>query len=230
MAKKHKTTETEIEAMLDEPAAVTGDTPIRQQWPESTETRTLQVTLPDTEVIERAQLLCKELREADDLANQKKASADHYKARIEAKEKEIEDSKAVVTSCKEDRPIVCRWIFETNGFTNEGAAIYHSEMKTLVRDDTGEYVAAMPITQSDRQMVLPLDESEATRANMEAIETAGYVLEETPARAEDIDAAFVLYRTDADADYLPVARDNLHEASILALEMIAHEKQLAAAA
>lgn len=226
MAKKQKTTESEIEAMLEEPAAVetTADTPLRQQWPESTETRTLQVTLPDTEVIERAQLLCKQLREAEDLSNQKKASADRYKSLIEEKEKEIEDSKTVVTSCKEDRAIVCRWIFETNGFNAQGAAIYHSEMKTLVRDDTGEYVAAMPITQSDRQMVLPLDQNEETRVNLDAIETAGYVLEETPARAEDIETPFVLYRTDADGDYLPVDRDNLHEASILALQMIAENE------
>lgn len=180
--KAKATFEIDNTAMLAEPAAtVATEAPVRLNWPASTETRELETELNDDQIIERGRLLVDHLRKADSLANQKKASADHFKALIEAEEETIEALSIIVKAGKDRCQVPCHWVFQANGPDKEliGFA-YHSELKTLVRDDTGAVVEIKPITPEDRQINLPLGDEEAHQVNMQAITDAGYTLVETP--------------------------------------------------
>lgn len=179
MAKKHNTTKAEQNQMLETPTGSATESPVRADWPESTEVRELSVSLTEPEINETARDLVDRLREVESLNASKKASADHYKSKIEEVEKKIEDLSTVVKSGKDRRSIPCRWLFQTNNFDASGAAIFHSEMKTLIREDTGEMVEVKPITSEDRQMNLPLSDEETMEVNMDAIADAGFTLAET---------------------------------------------------
>ena len=176
--------------LLESPAGTTA-APVRMPWHESTETRELPVLLTESAVIERARRMIDERRECEALADAKKASADRYKILIEEKEAEITISEDIVKTGKERAMIACRWIFEANGVDEIGKANYHSDMKTLVREDTGEAVEVRPITNEDRQVSLPLEPgSLADNVKLEMLTAAGWTVQETPEGTTDHEAAF----------------------------------------
>ena len=192
MAKsKPKTKDTgSLAEMLEAPAGVTTP-PVRLTWHESVETRELPVDLSETAVIERARQMITERRECDALADAKKASADKYKVLIEAKEAEITISEDVVNTGKTRVLVPCRWIFEANGVDAIGAPQYHSDMKTLLREDTGEAVQVLPITNEDRQVSLPLEMgSMADKVKTSLLAAAGWTVRETPAETTDHEAGY----------------------------------------
>ena len=219
MAKKHKTTDAEKDQMLETPAgaAIATETPFRADWPESTETRELNVSLTDDQIIEQSRVLIDKLREVETLTAAKKASADNYKTRIEEVEQKIEDVSIVVKSGKDRRQVPCRWLWQTNNFDASGAAIFHSEMKTLIREDTGEVVEVKPITFEDRQVNLPLGDEETLEMNQKAIMAAGYTLEETPDDST-LESPFVMIAPDGGET--PIQADSMAEAAAKARKHI----------
>jgi len=219
MAKPRKTTDEEKEQMLETPAgaAPAEDAAPRLDWPASTETREVTVVLTDEEHINVGFDLIKQINRTASLVASKKASAKEYAIQIdESKEKETEISEAYLTG-KARRRVSCTWHFQTNGFDSEGNLIPHSELKTLVRDDTGEKVEVVPITAEDRQLILPLGEEESLEVNMEAIIDAGYSLMETP-NESDLDSPFVL--TDPDGNETPIDADSKAEAAAAARRLL----------
>lgn len=220
MAKSRKTTQAEQDKMLETPAgsAVTTEPPLRLDWPESTEVRELNVELTEPQLIEQGRTLVDYLRECEDLVQKKKASADSFKSRIEAVEKKIEEVSLVVKSGKDRREMMCKWLFQTNGFDPAGEPIFHSELKTLVRSDSGEVVEIKPITSEDRQVNLPLGEEESLEINMKAITDAGHELKESPPDCE-LDSAFVL--EGPDGSVTPIYADSLAEAAVEARKHLA---------
>lgn len=220
MAKARKTTDEEKEQMLNTPAgtaAPLADAAPRLDWPASTETREVTVTLTDEEHIQVGFDLIQQINRTTALVANKKASAKEYAIKIdESKEKETEITEAYQTG-KARRRVACTWHFQTNGFDAAGNLIPHSELKTLVRDDTGEKVEVVPITAEDRQLILPLGEEESLEVNMEAIVDAGYSLAETPNDSE-WDAPFVL--TDPEGNETPIDADSKAEAAAAARRLL----------
>lgn len=195
--------------MLEQPAGEAIEQP-RQDWPESTETRQLQVNLTDEEIVEESRSLVRHLREVQSLESQKKASNDRFKAQIEEQEKLIEDLKTIVNSGKTRRDVSCSWQFEMNGHAAGGDRIPHSGMKTLIRDDTNETIKVKPITDEDRQLLLGLSYEESMEANLAAIESAGHTLAETDPES-DSDAPFTM-RDRATGEEFALYADSLAEA------------------
>lgn len=216
-----KKTKTKSDVMLEEPAgdAVPGNTVDvpKIDWPASTANRELGVELTDEEAHEEALKLIREMRHAESLRQQKKAAAKDYDARIEGVEKAIEDLSGIVQTKQLRREVPCHWVFESHGINEDGTPKFHSGMKTLVRDDTGEAVEVTPITQDDRQMILPIGDEEAYQLNMKAIEAAGYRLGEMPDN-DETDAAFAL--TTPDGEDLPIHADSLMDAAAHAITLL----------
>lgn len=156
-----KTPKKKSDAPLESPAGTAVDTPRAViEWPESTETRELDVSLSDEEAAEQGKILVQRLKEKAGLVSQKKASAKDYDAQIETVDEAIEKVSTVVSTQVERRGILCKWLYEVNGFDKDGKEIRHSEVKTLVRVDSGALVEVKPITSEERQMVLPLNDEE----------------------------------------------------------------------
>lgn len=198
-----------------------GEAPIRPDWPEATERREVTVTLTDDERITVGLDHIKQIGRTTALTAEKKATAKQYSIEIdESKQKEAEISEAYLSG-KARRMVSCTWKFQSNGYDANGVLLYHSELKTLVRDDTGEVVEIKPITAEDRQLILPLGEEESLEVHMAAITAAGYTLGETP-NDSDHDEPFLL--TAPDGNETPIQADSMAEAAAIA------QKHLPAAA
>jgi len=221
MAKPRKTTDEEKEQMLETPAGtatpLAEDAAPRLDWPAATETREVTVSLTDEEHIQVGFDLIKQISRTTALVASKKASAKEHEAKInESKEQEAEITDAYQTG-KVRRRVACTWHYQTNGRDAAGSLIPHSELKTLVRDDTGATVEVVPITAEDRQLILPLGEEESLEVNMEAITDAGYSLTETP-NESDLDSPFVL--VDPEGNETPIDADSKAEAAAAARRLL----------
>ncbi|MES2706376.1 MAG: hypothetical protein V4726_07210 [Verrucomicrobiota bacterium] len=220
MARKPKQNEEQkpdTAQLLDEPAgeAVAGNEPLKIEWPQSTAMRELSVTLTDEEAHEQALIIFREMGHAESLKQEKKATAKEFDSKIEAVEKEIAELIGIVREKKLRREVPCRWIFEAHGLDADGAPKHHSGMKTLVRDDTGEAVEVSPITQDDRQMVLPIGDEEAHGLNVGRLAELGYTVEETP---DDIEHTASFQAVNAGRGHtLPIHADSLAEAAAAAV-------------
>lgn len=182
-----KTAKKKSDAPLESPAGTAVDTPRAViEWPESTETRELDVSLSDEEAAERGKTLVQCLKEKASLVSQKKASAKEYDATIETVEEQIEKYSTVVQTQVERRAILCKWLHEVNGFDKDGKEIRHSEVKTLVRVDSGALVEVKPITSEERQMVLPLSDDERFAHDLDYLTTRGWEVVENPDSDEDM--------------------------------------------
>ena len=199
MAKKPKIEINEADAgkpadeMLEQPAAMQPtETPVRLEWPESTEVRELDTDLNDEQLVERGLSLVMHLGEAESLANQKKSSAERFKVLIE-EQQEVIDTLSLAIRAKKDRiKTPCRWVFQSNGYDADGALLFHSELKTLVREDTGAVVEIKPITADDRQLHLALGDEETLDGIKQQIEDAGFEVVEAPGEPGDGEAPFLL--------------------------------------
>lgn len=139
------------------------ETPLapKPSWPESLEHRILRCDLSEKET----QLYGKEQaelhQEIDGLTEEKKSCASNYKARIEEKGARARRIGNYITSGWQEKEVNCSWVYETAGRDQAtGEMIFHPEKKSLVREDTGEVVEIREITNDERQMALPIDETE----------------------------------------------------------------------
>lgn len=178
----------------------------RQDWPEVTETRRLAVNLTEGDIVEKSRQLIRGLRKIEELSTEKKASAARYAALIEEEEKGVEDASQIVNTGKDSKEVLCRWEFEVNDHDAEKCPIYHSGLKTLIRQDTLETVEVKPISADDRQMTLSIEtaDPEADRAALLAL---GWTVVESE---DDGDAAFLA--VDLDDQEVPIYADSLAEA------------------
>ena len=217
MAKKNKK---EPEVMLEAPAAEQppAETPVRLDWPEATEVRPLDTDLSDEQLVERGMSLVMHLGEAESLANQKKSSAERFKVLIE-EQQEIIDTLSLTIRAKKDRvETLCRWHFQTNGVNEIGELLFHSELKTLVRDDTGAVVEIKPITADDRQLHLQLGEVESLDSLIQQLEDAGFEVVETPGEPGDGEAPFLMVGPSGSS---PIMADSMATALRLAVTELA---------
>lgn len=133
MAKKPKNETNEADAgkpadeMLEQPAAMQPtETPVRLEWPESTETRELDTDLNDEQLVERGLSLVMHLGEAESLANQKKSSAERFKILIEEQQEKIDTLSLAIRAKKDRIKVPCRWVFQSNGYDADGVLLFHS--------------------------------------------------------------------------------------------------------
>lgn len=223
MAKPRKSTKPEKEQMLETPAgtAVATEAPIRQDWPEATETRELTVKLSDEERIQSGLDLVEQMNKTTAITAEKKHAMKQFSIRIDkSKEAETRISEAV-TSGIGRRQINCRWLWQTNAFDASGNAIFHSEMKTLVREDTGEVVECKPIVFEDRELFAPASAEELLEVNMTALTDAGFSLIETP---DDSHAETPFVLVDPDGDETPVEADSMAEAAVQARAILSAQE------
>jgi len=170
-----------IEETLEQPAGddAPGEaTTPAHDWPESTERRELPVKLTETAQIEKAVEYVHAQRAVENAIEAKKHAAKMAAKEIEEMEKARDELGYVVETGKTRQMVHCRWVFESNGLDGAGLPLHHSAMKTLVREDTGEVVEIKPISEEDRQMILPLSEEESAEAAEAFVKAAGYEVRE----------------------------------------------------
>jgi len=206
------------EELLETPAGVaTADSPIRQDWPEATETRELTIKLSDASRIDVMMDYFKQQDRVTGLEILKKSTAKDFDSRIDEAEKTLHDLAESTKTGTMRGSVHCVWHFETNGRDVNGDSIYHSGTKTLVRSDTGEVVEIKPISQEDRQMTMPLTDEEQQAANIEALKAAGWTLAEAPADSEH-DAPFMLKHESG--AFRSINGDSMAEAAAAAVGML----------
>lgn len=140
-------------------------------YPETTETRTLKVILPDKEKNEASMESARLVREISAIEDQKKASASSYKARIEEKQARQNYLAGLVIEGWEERSVKCRWCFECSGIDVNGREIYHPNQKALIRCDTNEVVEVVAMTEADfesKELALGGDNQSAETDSKEA--------------------------------------------------------------
>lgn len=225
MSKRSKKTQAEEapapEETLEVPAGTATETAASAiDWPESTETRQLDVELTDEEAHEQALKLIERMRHSKALQREKKASAKEFDNQIDEVEQEVLNLTEVVDSKRLRRDVSCFWLFEVNGHDKDGNCIMHSGMKTLFRSDNGAVVESLPISQEDRQMVLPLDDAETLKLNLEKLKELGWSVMEAP---DDIEHDSPFQAVNADSGVTtPIRADSLAGAVQAVLDSIAH--------
>lgn len=210
----------EPEEMLEAPAAEQPptETPVRLDWPEATEVRPLDTDLNDDQIVTKARELVDSIRKVEALADQKKANAEHFKALIEDEEKRKDELQNIVKSGKDRTDTICRWHFQTNGINELGELLFHSELKTLVREDTGAVVEIKPITADDRQLHLQLGEVESLDSLIQQLADAGFEVVETPGEPGDDEAPFLMVGLNGCS---PIQADSMASALRLAVAELA---------
>lgn len=134
----------------------------KYDWPESTEKRSLFVTLKPAELEATSRLLAQTVPQIANLEREAKSSASSWKSRIELVQCEQNRLSCIVSEGKEERPVECEWVFECCGIdVASGNRIHHPEKKALFRKDTGEFIEARDITSEERQMSLIAEEQPA---------------------------------------------------------------------
>lgn len=130
------------------------------KWPESTERRPLLVKFTEHDRSEIAGTLSREIAQRDAIEDEKKASASHFKSVLDAIDERLSALAGSIRANGELRDVQCKWFFEVSGIDVERQWIANPDYKCLVRMDTGEVVAAVRITEQDRQanLELPLND------------------------------------------------------------------------
>lgn len=214
-----KKTKTKSDEMLEQPAGEpVGEPQTGIDWPEATETRELPIELSDEQAHDFALDLIDTMQGVSALEREKKAEAKEFDRRISEKETRIEELQGIVRSKQSRGQVACHWEFEANGHDPDGNLKFHSGMKTLIRDDTGEAVEIKEINSADRQMVLPLSEQESHDANVKTLAAMGYTVEETPDDVEH-NGAFQAVHSDGGAT-VPIYADSLIEAEGIAVAQL----------
>jgi hypothetical protein len=141
----------------------------KYDWPESTEKRSLFVTLKPAELEATSRQLAQTVPQIANLEREAKSSASQWKSRIESVQCEQNRLSGIVSDGKEERPVECEWVFECCGIDIASSnRIHHPEKKALFRKDTGEFIEARDITSDERQMSLIADEQSANQEGEEA--------------------------------------------------------------
>ena len=87
----------------------------RYSWPESTEKRMLRCNLLESERRDYGHEQSELIQEVDQLEEQKKASASHYKALIEEKGARARRIAGYITSGWREKDVQCEWYYECSG-------------------------------------------------------------------------------------------------------------------
>lgn len=154
----------EIEGGEPEATEITEITPepVKPDWPEKTEKRQLRVELEPLEIQTLARSSAELGEEIISLEEDKKASAESYKAQISAKIARRRANDTSIRNGWEERGVACRWEFQCCGVDAEsGEQIYHPDKKALIREDNGAVVEVKDITDEERQQALPLEEEQS---------------------------------------------------------------------
>ena len=164
------------------------------RWPDSTETRNLIVKHDDHARSDIGMEMSRIKLRIVGLEDEKKGIAQSLKTQIDDLDARLEKYAHILKNGGEERPVACRWIFEVSGMDAEGQWMRHPEYKCLVREDTGEVVSAVRITEQDRQANLDLGEDES--ALTATLTGLGYTLNERETPGEDETAFYMLHNED----------------------------------
>lgn len=131
-------------------------------WPKKTEARELRCTLTKDEIQAFGHEQAEAVQAISGLEDAKKASAARYKSEIEEKQARCNRLANYITSGWIEREVSCFWMYEFSGRDKDTKKyIPDPSKKILIRSDTGDVVTCQPITDAERQLVLPLDGSKA---------------------------------------------------------------------
>lgn len=171
------------------------DAPTKPKWPESTETRALPCPLRDADNKELLSDLAAAWNMMHLLQEEKKQAMKAFQLRIEEQESILAKLHGEVTSGTRVKDVECEWVFECAGIGDEGEQIFHPDMKTLFRKDTGDAVETKPITGADREMELALTDPVADE---QALTAAGFSIVESG----DVNRTpFLMVDSDTGAEY-----------------------------
>lgn len=160
------------------------------RWPESTEHRELIVAHDDHARSEIALAMGEIQRRKEDVESEKKASNSEFKARLDDLEERMSKHAATLKAGGEKQDVRCRWVFEVSGLDSAGQWMRHPEYKCLVREDTGEVVHTVKITEADRQATLDLS-GDDEGALEKALTELGWTFNERENPAEGETAFYV---------------------------------------
>jgi hypothetical protein len=229
MPKKPKQTEAPAEEHLEEAAATPEEAenitiayppPPESdwKWPVSTEGRSLIAPHTDHHRSEIALQMGKLQEHKESVEDAKKASASNFKAQLDSLEERMSQYAAVLAAGGERRTVPCRWIFETSGRDSDGEWVRHAEYKSLVREDTGEVVETVRISEDDRQATLELGDDEAALEALLA--ERGWVLKERESVEDEQTPFFIESLPDAGAY---IAMDTPGDSRLAALKAAVSE-------
>lgn len=138
------------------------------KWPQSTERRDLLVAFTEADRSDIAGKFAVIVAQKDNVEDEKKSEASRFKAIIDNLDERLTKLSCAINANGETRLVNCTWVWEVSGRdTDTGAWVENPDYKTLVRNDTGEVVAATRITESDRQANLELPDT--TEADLDAL-------------------------------------------------------------
>ncbi len=145
--------------------------PAYRQWPEQSETTSLMIKFDDHDLAEIAKLMGSIVTRRENIRTEKKNTAARLQAAIDDLDADLSGHAAALEAGGELRRVECRWNFERAGRDEAtGDLVFHPEMKTLVREDTGEVVRIVKITDEERQMDLTLEAEEPDQTEPEFTE------------------------------------------------------------
>lgn len=132
-------------------------------WRRVTESRSLKVALLPEELSAHNGEIVRSISEVSIQENEKKASGQGYSHRIETLKARQQELASLIQNGFDFRTKNCVWEFETSGKDKDGNFIPHPNFKTLVREDNGDVVDIVPLTESDHRQYqeLPLEFDEA---------------------------------------------------------------------
>lgn len=135
-------------------------------WRKVTTVRTLKVDFAPSEKEAYTQELARSVDEITELEQEKKASADRYKVRIQEVESRQKRLSHLLKDGWDERPVKCEWKFQCAGRQKDGAYVFHPEKKALVRLDTGDVVEIQELNEADynNHQELALDDAADSEA------------------------------------------------------------------
>lgn len=142
--------------VTEEQTAAAQEASSEHHWPENVETRDLPKEYSDADLAAKATEMSVIIKERESIKRQAKDAAAGYKAEIDALDTSLADYATDIKEGKGTERVACKWQYETSGKDGDGNFIYHPEMKTLYRVDTGAVVTVSPITPEERQMEMSL--------------------------------------------------------------------------
>ncbi len=127
-----------------------------RKWPEATETRHLPREYNDNDLARMATEMSVVIKKREDTKRRAKDAASAFKAEVDGLDTELAEYATDIKEGKGTESVLCQWEYETSGRDGDGAFIFHPEMKTLFRKDTGAVITVSPITDEERQMEMTL--------------------------------------------------------------------------
>lgn len=125
----------------------------------------LPVLVPIEEQAKLGLELNEALNKKKRLEEAKKSAMDRLKGEIAAVQDEIDELQQSLDTKTRQVPVECKWVYETAGINQStGDLLRDTEKKTLIRLDNFEIVKVEPITEQERQMSLPLAQTEEEAA------------------------------------------------------------------